>query len=406
MDFKAKYKELWGVQVADVCAKADADVVVSENPALRIEGLRKVFGGTVAPIADGEISVRTGEIHGLLGENGAGKSTLIKVLAGAQRADGGTIGLFGEPIPAHYDPDVARGLGLAFIHQDLGLVPDLSVAENIALVVGYARRGFAIDWRAVDERARQVLAALEVDIDPGAIVASLPLAGRATVAIARALAADAKLLVLDEPTASLAAGEVAALFDVLRALRSRGLAIVFVSHRMDEVLSICDRVTVLRDGRTVGAAEISDVDERSLLRMIVGRDLVADDSQQVTPAADRRLSCVDIRGSVVGPLSLAVHTGEIVGVSGLSDSGHLEVGELLFGLSQLRSGTIALDGAPYRPTGPRDAIARGLAYVPPDRVAGGLAAHLSVQENLFAKPIRPVRAVRAVDNHPTRQRTA
>jgi ribose transport system ATP-binding protein len=361
---------------------------VSE-PLLRVEGVRKVFGGAVA-LADADLTVHPREIRGLIGENGAGKSTLIKILAGAVSPDGGMIAVGGSSVTSIPDPHAARELGMAFIHQDLGLVADQSVAENVAMAVGYAKRGPVINWRATRRQASDALATMGIDLDPDMLVGELPIAARSAVAIARALASNARILFLDEPTASLAAGEVSALFQVLRNLRERGLGIVFVSHRMDEVRSLCDAITVLRDGRTVGATAVSEVTDREIVAMIVGREVHAAD-RLASPASETapRLVATQLRGETLGPITFTAHAGEILGFTGLSDAGHHEIGPILFGVRRATTGTVELDGEPYRPRSVPAALDAGVAFVPEDRAADGLGSSLTLRENLFSNPTVP-----------------
>jgi ribose transport system ATP-binding protein len=353
---------------------------------LEIRGVSKVFGGTVA-LANASLEVRAGEIHALLGENGAGKSTLIKILAGVHDQDAGEILVDGQLLEAGHRPEAAKAAGLAFIHQDFGLVGDMSVAENIALVDGFPRRAGIIDWRATRARTRRILEPLGVQLHPDRLIAELPIGSRAIVAIARAVAARAKVLVLDEPTASLAAAEVAALFRVVRSLRESGVACIFVSHRMDEVSDLCDRATVLRNGQTIGTVVMADTTRAELVRMIVGHELAAvthDDDGRV--AGTPRLEGTGIEAGVVKDLTFEACAGEIVGVTGLADSGAADVGAALIGRVPLSRGTLRVDGADFRPSTPGAASRVGIAYVPADRAAEGLVLSMSLRENLNPNP--------------------
>ena len=356
-------------------------------PALEVRGLRKVFGGAVA-IADGSITVLPGEIHGLLGENGAGKSTLIKIVAGVYAPDAGEIAVAGSPLSGNHTPEAAAAAGVAVIHQDLGLVPDLTVAENIALVVGYERRLGLIDWRGMRRRAGDVLAAMGVELDPGALVAELPIATRAVVAIARALAAEASLLILDEPTASLPAGEVSALFQILRNLKTQGLGIVYVSHRMDEVHEICDRATVMRDGVSVATVRLDEIDGPGLVQLIVGREVEIGRSTAGAAEGEPHLVLDDIACETAGPLTLRVRRGEIVGLTGLAGAGYTAVGEVLYGTTATSRGAITVGGQRFVPGGPGTALARRIAFVPADRSHSGVATRMTLRENLFLNPGR------------------
>ena len=243
-------------------------------------GIKKVFGGAVA-LSHGNLSVRAGEIHALLGENGAGKSTLIKCLAGTPPPDAGEILIGGTALPQGHSARHAAEAGIAFIHQETALIESLSVEENIALANGYQRRGGLIDWEEVRRFARIALNKMGVDLDPSRLVAELPPATRTVLAIAAALARSARILVLDEPTASLGASDVQALFRVLRRISEAGNAVVFVSHRLDEVYELCDRITVLRDGATVGTVMPDDITKDDLIALICGHRVVIDKKTEV-----------------------------------------------------------------------------------------------------------------------------
>jgi ribose transport system ATP-binding protein len=354
--------------------------------ALRVDGLRKVFGGTVA-LAEAWLHVGGGEIHGLLGENGAGKSTLIRILAGIHASDGGEVRVDGKLLPPRHSSEVASNFGLAFIHQDVGLVPDLSVAENIALAVGFPTRARLIGWRAVRAQAADALGTLGSSIRPETSVAELSIGDRAVVAIARCLAQRARIVILDEPTASLAAEEVSALFRILRNLAAQGVGIVFVTHRMDEVRTLCERATILRDGRTVAQVELRDISDERLVELIVGHEIHA--HERVRQPGTSRKVAVRVQDAVsqrVGPATFEVEEGEIVALTGISGAGHDHIGDCLFGLRPLSAGTISTSEHRSPATSPREAVARRIAYVPADRVSQGVATRLTLQENLELLP--------------------
>lgn len=355
----------------------------SIGPLLQVRALRKVFGGNVA-LSAAHLTVQPGEIHALLGENGAGKSTLIRCLAGIFPPDGGEILLQGDPLTVA----AVKAGAIAFIHQEMGLIEDLSIAENIAFSTGYVRRFGMIDWPGVRETAVEALRSMAMDLDPSILVAELPQATRTAVAIARAVATKAQVVVLDEPTATLSALEVDVLFNRLRQLRQSGVGIVFVTHRLDEVFSICDQVTVLRDGETVLASQTSALSHDDLVRAITGH---APHSSLAGPRAEASsaVTCLrgqDLKGAFVGPVSFEIGAGEIVGMTGLTDGGHYQIGAMLFGLQPILEGQLELQGNPYAPRNPREAISKGVGYVPPDRNDNGLAAEMSVTENLFLNP--------------------
>jgi ribose transport system ATP-binding protein len=353
---------------------------VSGVASLVMRGVCKQFGGTQALI-DAGIEVQGGQIVALLGENGAGKSTLIKILAGIHAPDAGHVAYRGRDVT-----NALRRLPIAFLHQDLGLIEWMTVAENICLTLGYPRRYGIVDWTAARALAARALEVLGADIDPERRVQSLSRTDKSLVAIARALAANAEILVLDEPTASLPANEVARLFAVLRRLRSRGVGMIYVSHRIDEVFEIADRMVILRDGRVVGERAVAQTTADEVILLIVGRE-----PSQVFRRPSRReggarllFERVSVDGT--GPLDCAMHAGEIVGLVGLRGAGQESVGRALFGLAGLSGGRIMLDGAAVAPASPRQAIRLGIDLVCADRTAESIVPTLSVRENLFLNP--------------------
>jgi ribose transport system ATP-binding protein len=349
---------------------------------LRVEGLTKEFPGTLA-LDRIDFEVARGEIHALVGENGAGKSTLIKILAGVYQADEGHIWLDGQP----YTP--GSGSQIAFIHQDLGLFAAMTVAENIAVVAGYPRSRGLIAWGSARVRAREILGSMGSDIDVDDPVAALTSAERSIVAIARALALDSELLVLDEPTASLPETDVRRLFDILNGLKQRGIGIVFVSHRLDEVFRLADRVTVLRDGRTIATQKVSDTTPGQLVFDIVGRKLEEMFISPKPPEAEVVLDLRDVKVGPVGPVSLQLHRGEILGLVGLRGAGQDLIGRAVFGEigNWRRSGDIWIDGSEARLTGAASAMRLGVAFVSSRRAEEGIAGSLTVRENIYPNPV-------------------
>jgi ribose transport system ATP-binding protein len=354
---------------------------------LSFQEVTKQFTGTVV-VDRVTFSVRAGSIVALLGANGAGKSTLIKVLAGVHPRDGGQILHRGR------DVDASGGRSrLAFIHQDLGLIDWMTVAENMAFAYGFRRRGRLIDWRGTRERAREALWQVGGNIDPDARIFDLPRAEQSLVAIARALALDAEILVLDEPTASLPTADVDRLFEVLSSLRSRGVGMIYVTHRLDEVFRIADEIAVMRDGRLVAFGATSEMTEAAVVEHIVGGALSGFDAEpQRGPdeAADRGVGGgVTLRGVVVGdvgPIDLEIATGAIVGLAGLRGAGQELIGRALAGIQAVSEGNITLAGRSFVPRTPADAVARGVAFVTSNRETEALARGLSVRENLFINP--------------------
>ncbi len=356
----------------------------TDVPLLAFERVTKRFGGTLA-VDDVSLTLHEGEILALLGENGAGKSTLIKALAGIHTPEAGRILFRGEPYQ-HLKARRGGHQAVAFIHQDLGLIDWMTVAENVALGVGYQRRAGLISWSRSREHARALLATLSADIDPDARVMHLSRTERSLVAIGRALAARAEVLVLDEPTASLPADEVARLLAVLRDLRLTGIGMIYVSHRLDEVFQVADEVAVLRDGRLVGRKLVADTSPADLIGMIVGRPPEQVFTRPDPPAARMCLQLDRLVAGGVGPVSLSLRCGEMVGLVGLRGAGQEAIGRALFGCRSVESGRIVLNGQDYLPGSPAAAMQAGVGLVAGDRVGESLGMPLSVRENLFLNP--------------------
>jgi simple sugar transport system ATP-binding protein len=344
----------------------------------------------VRALSDVDLCLRAGEVHALMGQNGAGKSTLIKVLTGVCAPDSGCIELDGREIrPA--SPLQAQQLGISTVYQEVNLCPNLTVAENI-FAGRYPRlawwRGGGIHWAAVNREARRVLAGLQLDIDVTRLLSSYPVAIQQMVAIARATSVSARVLILDEPTSSLDADEVRQLFAVLDRLRWQGMAILFVTHFLDQVYAISDRITVLRNGALVGEYLARELSRGALITAMVGRELAlrsGEEAAKIAAAASSR-PAVQVRGlgrrGQVEPTDLEFQRGEIVGVAGLLGSGRTELARLLFGLDSADRGEIAIDGERVRLGAPADAIAHGLALCPEERKTEGLVLDLSVRENI------------------------
>ncbi|MER5719058.1 sugar ABC transporter ATP-binding protein [Streptomyces sp. NPDC002132] len=350
------------------------------EPLVRIRGLRKRFGGTVA-LAGVDLEVHAGSVLALLGPNGAGKSTLIKVLSGVHRADEGRITVDGHPLGSH-----AASHSMSFIHQDLGLVEWMSVAENIALCTGYARRAGLISWRRTREDCAGALRIVAAHLDADTPIARLSPAERSLVAIARALASRARLIVLDEPTARLPAADCTRLFRVLHSLRDRGHAILYVSHRLDEVYEVADAFAVLRDGHLVGHGRLADRSRARLVHDIVGEEPAERRPARVTADGPAVLTLEGVRTAGAGPVSAELRAGEVLGLVGLSGAGHMDLGRALAGARPILDGTVLLGGRPYRPRTVADAVGLGVGLVPGDRQREGCLAGLTVRENLLANP--------------------
>ncbi len=358
----------------------------SDQPVLSIRGLSKAFGGTQA-LSGVDLDIEGGCVHALLGHNGSGKSTLIKILSGYHLPDAGELHVRGTGVKLPLSSATLRELGIAFTHQDLGLVETMSVLENLRLGRYRTGRGGRIRWQRERARTRELLGRFELDVDPDRPVAKLSQTQRSILGIARAFqdieAADvAGLLVLDEPTVALPEHEVDVLFKAVRRVTEAGSSVLFVTHRLEEVLAISDRVSVLRDGRLVGSALTRDLDERALVRMIVGRDLGA-----LYPDTDHRpsqavLEVTGLSGQAVRDATFTLHEGEILGVTGLVGSGHEELPYLIYGARRPERGEVRIDGRALRLASARDATRAGLALLPADRPGRASIPGASVTENV------------------------
>lgn len=369
-------------------------------PLLQIRGLVKQLGGTLA-VNNVDFDVARGEIHALLGANGAGKTTLIKLLAGIHEPDQGEMVLNGQRIDYR-----ARRPPISFIHQELGLVNWMTVAENMALVRGYARRGLTIDWRQVRQDAQRALDIIGSDIDPDARISSLLRTDRSVVAVARALATETELLVLDEATASLPESEVARLFEVLQRLKVRGYGMIYVSHRLDEIFRVADRVTVLRDGKKVATQAVRDTTPSELVHMIVGGSPAEVFLTPPESTAKPMLEVEELSVGPVGPLSFQVMAGEMVALAGLRGAGQNAIGRALAGIVSMTSGALRLNGARFTPTSAKTAYQAGAAFATSNREEESLAMTLSVTENLFLNPAVRKRRVWQTKTHGAEQHEA
>lgn len=356
-------------------------MAVQTEQLLSFRGIVKRFGGTLA-VDNVDLDLERASILALLGENGAGKSTLIKILAGVHPCDSGEILFRGRPV----EGSALASLPFAFIHQDLGLIEWMTAAENIALVRGYSRRLGLIDWTASRRKAAEALEIVGGDLRVDAPVAELSRTERSLLAIARALATEADVLVLDEPTASLPEADVSRLFDVLGRLRERGVGMIYVTHRIDEVFRIADRVAVMRDGRLVGSEHVSDTNPAELVRMIVGRPLTEVFTEPPDPLARPMLELDEVQVGRIGPISFRAMAGEVLGLAGLRGAGQNVIGRALCGLLPLSSGSILVDGQPVSIGSPGEALRRGLGFVTSNREAESLAMTMGVRENLFLNP--------------------
>jgi rhamnose transport system ATP-binding protein len=351
------------------------------NPVLSLEHAEKSFGA-VRALEDGDITLFGGEVHGLVGENGAGKSTLVKILAGVHRPEAGRLLLGGEE--AIFDnAKQSQAAGIAIIFQEPKLFPDLTVAENIFVGVQPLKSFRRIDGRRMRREAEAVFEQLGVRLDPDRIARGLSIADQQLVEIAKALTANAQVIVMDEPTAALTTTEVERLFSIIETLRSRGSSVLFVSHRLDEIFAICQRVTVMRDGRHVLTSPIEDLTIQSIIRAMVGRDMdalfpkVPADPGRVVLKVDRLT-----REGVFNDISFEVRSGEIVALAGLVGAGRSEVARAIFGIDRWDAGSVEIDGKKLRPGSPTAAMDAGIALVPEDRRQQGLVMDFSIERNI------------------------
>jgi ribose transport system ATP-binding protein len=352
----------------------------TKEPVVRLRGVSKEFPGVLA--VDGvDLEILPGEVHALAGENGAGKSTLMKILSQVERHNAGEVEISGEPVEFR-GPGHAQRLGVAMVYQEFALAPHLSVAENLFLGREPASVGF-INRQAEKEKAAELLGRVGLDVDPGRLVSSLTVAEQQRVEIAKALAIEAKIVIMDEPTATLAEKETEELFEVIRDLSSRGISILYISHHLDEIFRIADRVTVMRDGKVVETEHTSELDEEELVNLMVGRQV-----GNLYPKPEAEVGEVLLRAEgitregVLRNCSFEVRSGEILGFAGLVGAGRTELARAVFGADPLDSGRVELDGRELQIKSPQAAIDAGIGYLTEDRKGAGLALQLGVDQNI------------------------
>jgi rhamnose transport system ATP-binding protein len=351
---------------------------------LDASSISKSFAGVHA-LRRVSFDLRAGEVHALVGENGAGKSTLIKVITGAEQPDAGTLTAGGQVV-RHMTPAVSRALGIAAIYQQPALFPDLTVAENIALALDTGSAWRPIDWASRRRAAVELLDRVGVAIDPDRLVDTLSMPEQQIVEIAKAIGTKATVVIMDEPTAALTDREVDHLFQAVKSLRSHGTGVIYISHRLDEVFALADRITVLRDGETIATRAATDVSRSELIAMMIGRELSTVFPKREIPLGPLAQPALEVRGlstraAGVRNVSFSVRRGEILGFAGLVGSGRTQLAETLFGLTPADSGTILVGGTPVRIVSPSDAIRSGIAYVPEDRRQHGVILDMSVAAN-------------------------
>ncbi len=349
---------------------------------LQLTSVAKSFGA-VRALKGVSFNLKAGEIHALLGENGAGKSTLIKIITGAHQPDGGTIQIDGQDV-GRLSPAIARKLGIACIYQQPALFPDLSVMENIGLRLSQAKAFSRVKWNARRQQAQQLLKHIGAQISPDAEIRSLSMPEQQLVEIACALGAGARIVIMDEPTASLTQKETHLLFAVVRELRKKGVGVIYISHRLEEIFQLADRVTVLRDGESIGTNAIDEIDEAALIKKMVGRDISAIYPPAENASGEIVFSLKDFgcaRGGVRN-VSLEIRAGEILGLAGLVGAGRTELARAIFGITPADSGEMSLNGESITIHSPQDAVARGIAYVPEDRRRHGVILEMPIAQNM------------------------
>jgi rhamnose transport system ATP-binding protein len=357
---------------------------------VELRGVSKSFGG-VRVLKDVGFDVQPGEVHALLGENGAGKSTLIKIIAGTHAPDGGAIRLGDDELRAVTPREAVKG-GVATVYQELLLFPELTVAENVFLGHAPKTGSGALDWSQMRRRSRQLLDSLDShDLDVDAKVGALSVANRQRIEIAKALSQNARVLIMDEPTAALADADVRRLMTVVKRLRDRGVGIIYVSHKLPEIFEIADRVTVLRDGALIGTRPIAEVTEQTLVAMMVGREI-----DHLFPKPEPKIGATILQvanlcfGDRVRDISFELRRGEILGVAGLVGAGRTELALTIFGITPATSGTIEIDGRPVSIGSPREARRLGIAYVPEDRGLQGLVRPMTIGQNVSMASLRRI----------------
>src|SRR3984957_9297330 len=388
-----------------VSIEVRAELSVHGRPALEVRGISKRFSGVQA-LDRVDLDVRPGEVHVLLGENGAGKSTLMKILSGVYARDDGRILLDGDVVEPR-DPRHAQALGISIIYQTFSQAPHLTVAENLFLGREPLTRWGSIDTRKTRAMSQEALAPVGLSVDPDTPIKKLSVAQRQMVEIAKALSLNARVVIMDEPTSALTDFETRRLFGIIRSLRAEGRAVIYISHRLEEVAQVGDRVTVLRDGRRIGTLDIAQADVPRLIGMMVGRDLALTSLRQTSPLGAELLRVEGLgRGNVLHDIELRLHEGEILALAGLVGAGRTELARALFGVDRVDSGKLWVFGQPVTIRHPADATRIGIGFVTEDRLVSGLLMTMSIFENATLPSLRLFGACRGIFLNLARERSA
>lgn len=359
---------------------------------VQMKNIRKSFSG-IRALKGVDFSLRAGEVHALIGENGAGKSTLMKILSGAYTADSGEIFIEGKPVVIG-SPRRGKELGVGIVYQEFELADDLTVAENI-FIDRLGKKGI-LNWKELYARARQVMEGLGFNIDVKSLVGDNTVAYKQMVEIAKALSGEAKILILDEPTAVLSPTETQKLFQTIRRLKESGVSIVYISHRMDEIFTICDSITIMRDGEVTGSGSIEDFDVDGVVELMIGRKLSTMYPPRTCKSGKALLQVEHLSGGVFSDISFTLHEGEILGIFGLVGSGRTEIARAIFGADPVKSGSITLGGKPMHASSPYQGKKQGIALIPESRKEQGLVLDKSIRENMTYCNIRRVTQPRGI----------
>jgi ribose transport system ATP-binding protein len=352
------------------------------EPILNLQDISKSFYG-IKVLKNVNFDLHKGEVHALLGENGAGKSTLIKILSGAYQLDSGRIILKGKEITANYGPKQAEDLGIVTVYQNFHLVPHLSVAENLAIRKFTTDRGVLVNWPAIYREAGEALEKFGFKIDPKSRVKDLSVAKKQMVEIAIALSKSAEILIMDEPTAALSKTEIVVLFEIIEQLKARGIGVVYVSHKLEEIKQIGDRVTILRDGNNIATLNLQEAELREIIRLMIGREMAIEQKERTDVQRNTVLALEGVMNQhFVHPLNLEVREHEVLGLTGLIGAGKTEVARAIFGVDKIAAGKIYLQGKAIKINNPRRAVKSGIGYLPEDRDGKGLCLNMGVRENL------------------------